>query len=781
MKGAGHPARTSTPLGWRLHAALIAPALAFFSPALFFGRALYLRDNGLYFFPHKALIADALRHGRLPQWNPFEYGGVPLLADPNFNAFHPLSLLTDLLPLPWGFSLFVAANAVAAAYGGYLLSRALGLTERAAVVAALCYAWSGPFVSLLESGQAVAPAMLPWMCWAGAWGASRGARGMAAVAGAAALTLLAGTPEIGACALALGFLVALGETDKKSAAAARYLFSIGLGAGLAAIQLAPAALFLRHSSRAGGWTFREATQYSLHPLRLLNLAFPFFAGSVDAPGAISWSSEPALAQPYVQEIYAGAVPLLLAGAGLFAAGGRRRAWLVVPAALLVPLALGRYTPLYHALWDVLPPLRVVRFPEKLIVPLALAVAVSAGAGWTHALGWLERATVPAFRALASAWVTATVFCFGALTLFMAGPYATAKLGEARADCLLATLVPSLATELALASLALLALLLGATGKLKLPRAALVGAALLAVDLALPAARMDFTIPSAELTQPSPVDDVLRRDAAAPAWTFRVDAGHRASPADVERAGDADWPRPRKLFWLRHLALFGAGAALDGVYQDRGYSGFTPGALKALYTSADPAAVYALLGVRYAVEYGTAGGLDYARFGFTPMPKSPTDLVRLWRNAAARPKARLVAHVAGDHGLPSCDAVWLPAAARALAPPAAKDCADTRVPEGTAEVLRYEPERVEVSVDARAPALVLLNDTWDAGWSATVDGAKVISLAAFGALRAVAVPAGTHVVEWRYRTPGLAAGAAVSLASLALLALLLFWPRRAKAE
>ncbi len=143
------------------------------------------------------MIAESLRGGRLPEWNPFEFGGLPLLADPNFNVFHPLSLLTELLPLPWGFGAFSLACAVLAAYGARALGRSLGLSHAGALVCGLLFAWSGPTVSFLLSGQAVASCTLPWLCAAGArLGRERkvGALLLCSVAGA--LQFLAGSPRL---------------------------------------------------------------------------------------------------------------------------------------------------------------------------------------------------------------------------------------------------------------------------------------------------------------------------------------------------------------------------------------------------------------------------------------------------------------------------------------------------------------------------------------------------------------------------------------------------------
>jgi uncharacterized membrane protein YfhO len=73
----------------------------------------------------------------------------------------------------------------------------------------------------------------------------------------------------------------------------------------------------------------------------------------------------------------------------------------------------------------------------------------------------------------------------------------------------------------------------------------------------------------------------------------------------------------------------------------------------------------------------------------------------------------------------------------------------------------------VEVDAAAPALLILSEAWDPGWSATVDGQPAPVLLADHILRAIPVPAGQHSVELRYDPPYLRAG--LLLAGLSLLA------------
>jgi hypothetical protein len=81
-----------------------------------------------------------------------------------------------------------------------------------------------------------------------------------------------------------------------------------------------------------------------------------------------------------------------------------------------------------------------------------------------------------------------------------------------------------------------------------------------------------------------------------------------------------------------------------------------------------------------------------------------------------------------------------------------------------------------------PGLVVLADQAAPGWSVTVDGRAAHPLQYDSVLRAVAVPAGTHAVVWRYRTPGLTVGEAATGAGVLLLAMWMLAPwawRRAR--
>lgn len=103
--------------------------------------------------------------------------------------------------------------------------------------------------------------------------------------------------------------------------------------------------------------------------------------------------------------------------------------------------------------------------------------------------------------------------------------------------------------------------------------------------------------------------------------------------------------------------------------------------------------------------------------------------------------------------------------------AAKPSADTALKGREAKILEYLPGKISVQSETTVPSLLFLADCWYSAWSATVDGAPAPVLRADLAFRAVPVPAGSHVVEFKFHNPQVVRAwqlGALSLAALALL-------------
>jgi uncharacterized membrane protein YfhO len=56
----------------------------------------------------------------------------------------------------------------------------------------------------------------------------------------------------------------------------------------------------------------------------------------------------------------------------------------------------------------------------------------------------------------------------------------------------------------------------------------------------------------------------------------------------------------------------------------------------------------------------------------------------------------------------------------------------------------------IGTESTAPGILMVNERWHPDWQVSVDGKQVELLRANLLMRAVAVPSGTHSVEFRYR-------------------------------
>jgi hypothetical protein len=105
---------------------------------------------------------------------------------------------------------------------------------------------------------------------------------------------------------------------------------------------------------------------------------------------------------------------------------------------------------------------------------------------------------------------------------------------------------------------------------------------------------------------------------------------------------------------------------------------------------------------------------------------------------------------------------------------------TDVPPGprTISAVKLEMGLNEARLDVDAPSggVVVLAQQDAEGWSATVDGTAVETLAANGIFRSVHVEKGRHIVVWKYRPISLFIGAVMTLITLSAMSLFLFVKR-----
>ncbi|HEY2294131.1 MAG TPA: hypothetical protein VGM86_25800, partial [Thermoanaerobaculia bacterium] len=159
--------------------------------------------------PSLERVRDAFEKGRWPLWNRFTGAGMPLLADPQSQAFQPLVLLGYPLPLPRAAGVVAALRVLFALVFGFLWMRRQGLGEAPALAGALAFGLGGFLLLWLGWPIANSAALLPLVLYGIARCDDPGGRRDALLLALGTLSLLlGGHPEtiLYALAVALAFL-----------------------------------------------------------------------------------------------------------------------------------------------------------------------------------------------------------------------------------------------------------------------------------------------------------------------------------------------------------------------------------------------------------------------------------------------------------------------------------------------------------------------------------------------------------------------------------------------
>jgi hypothetical protein len=262
-------------------------------------------------YPLRAAVWLAYRDGELPSWNGSIFSGMPLLPTYQAGAFFPLMLVLAPLPPFVAFQLLVLLSLATTAALSFVYVRTLGAGPLGAYVSALCFSL-GPYVvdHLGDTPTLTAlPALLLALLALEHHLRRRGAAGMAGLALASALLLLAGSPEATKAGAALLFgRLLLGHALARQAQApplGATIVALLASVLLAAPQLLPTLL-----------AAREAGPPASGPLLSVSIPVPGFAGLVLR--YVSHSPAPALVTAALP-LLATQLPARAFGLGLAAA------------------------------------------------------------------------------------------------------------------------------------------------------------------------------------------------------------------------------------------------------------------------------------------------------------------------------------------------------------------------------------------------------------------------------------------------------------------------------
>lgn len=724
-------------------------------------------DAKNHFYPMIRWLAARLAAGEWPLWMPEHFAGHPTLSDPQSCVLSPAWLglaLIDSAPSMRAADavllgcLLVGGLAVAA------LALRRGWHPAAAVLAALVLMFGGSamarlqHVLLVQSYAFLAVALLALEA-----ALDRPTAGRAALAGLAAGLLAVGRDHVAWLGLFLLAAVAVAAVataprpraylaDRAGAAAVAAVAAIAVVAVPVALTLGFAAV-----SNRPAFDFAEAAMRSLPPSALLTLAVPDLFGTLSRPVDYWGPGSPAWGPPWgpdraTVQLYMGAIPTVLVvwvglmRGGLLRPGGRL--FLALLAAALV-YALGRYTPLYRVVFEVVPGADLFRRPADATYLLGIAWALSAG--WlAHRV--LRDGVAPAGRARRAAEAGAALAVLASAAALAA---ARGRLPET---------LPALAEAAAAIAVAVAAVLWIARrppGRRALPLA--VAGLLMLLDYGLLTAgtRLNAHAPDLYAVLEHPEDDAIAR-----ALTARV-AGIEATdgPVRVEILGlGGAWQNASLVLGVEDtlgynpLRLAGyetaTGADQNSHLPERAF-----GSLMTAYDS--PFA--RLLGLRVLALGAPIETIDPASAAAAGPPER-VGKAWLYTLPPAVPRALFVA--AGD-ARPHDPAALLRSGAlpdldwrrQALIDP----LPDRPAPPGgagAATIVERTASTIDLDVDAGTAGFVVLHEKAFPGWTVTVDGAARPLLRADVLFQAVAVEPGRHRVRFAFRPLGALLGGLV---------------------
>ncbi len=763
-------------------------------PEIAGARLLVFRDAQITHWPWRRVAAASLAAGEVPFINASASGGQPLLANPNAVLLYPSFLLERVLAPGAAFNLHYLLHVLWAFFGARALARRLGLSDGAAFLSGVAFAFSGMMLSYGSAfmNSIAAAAWLPWCAaafldLARARGGRLRARAAVAAGLGLGLQLLAGEPAISLLTLVFsGFLVLAASLSAPAPERARRLLG-GAGAclGAGALALCFAAPLLFPLRAVFPLTYRGQHLYSERAFgaaafsasRAAEWLLPRTGGSPELlGGGANWLRSVAQEEfVYIWCVTFGVVPLLL----VLLAGLRRPFWdrrsvaLAAGGLASLALAFGFSLPFYRLIYSV-EFLRKLRYPIKFYLLTTLCVALLAGLA-AEALGRRRNgkreavAIVGALALFAAAWALAAP---GGFLDRVAGPMAQSITenpsafldvfrGLVRGDALIG------------AGLALMLALILRRGVPEPARGLGFLALISAFAWGLP------------LFVSSPTRDLAR----APALSHRVRGPGRlyVSPRlprfdmGTARGEGAEGlqrsSRVARILVEELVPATGASFGLRYLFEndpDGSYGYFNRLASEAAdaSTPAERDRLLALYGVRWALATGPdehplfhpATGFEVAgqRLVLFENPRPVAELRwagRAWTRSAL---SETIALVRSEKFDPQGD----------IAVPGRRNEDPEQDPvSGALSAATVGADRAGATVEAQGPGHVIFSRTYFPAWRARVDGQAAPVLVANARDLAVAVPAGRHRVEFEYDRSPFRRGVALQAGALLVAAIL----------
>jgi hypothetical protein len=723
------------------------------------GRVTIPYDAKAHFQAQLAFLSNALHDGQSPFWTPNVFGGSPQIADPQSLIFSPAILLAWLVDDPSirALDTFILGLLGLGGLCIMLYFRDRNWHPAGAMVAGLAYAFGGAAAWRIQHvGQVMSFAQFGITLWLLARAMDRSSIRYGILAGLSGGLMIVKPDQValfGVYILA-AFVIhhVLSQQDRKRAfrAGLRPILAGTVAAALlAGGPLIMTVLFAEASQRAE-ISYSEAVRGSLHPASLLTGIIGDLFGAGDTkvdywgPSSSVWKPGALNLAQNMGEIYFGALPvvaILTIGVTRGLIFTREIRFFTVALIVMLIYALGKYTPGFRLMYDLVPAVKAFRRPADATFMIGGLGAIVGGYLIHHIMTErLVKATLPKI-------IYKTSVLAGCFALALLFAWQVNRIGVALKPMLIAACLVG-------AGLVVLRLL-----QTEMRQSPVIAAAALALFMVI-----DLGVnngPNESTGLPANSYDVMnpetRNQTITLLKTRLAQANGPAQRDRVELLGIGfDWPNLGMVHGFDHVLGYnplrlkefveatGAGDTIAGPDQRR----FTP--LMPSYRSqfAD------LIGLRWIASSVPIEQVDKNLRPGDLKFVARTDDAYIYENPRAMPRAMFVRkwRIADFEDILETGK-WPDFDPRkeVLIDALPEDTTIAR-PTGPASVVikSYENTRVEIEVDSADAGFVVLNDVWHAWWRATVDGEEADILKANVLFRAVQVPAGKHTIVYEFK-------------------------------
>jgi hypothetical protein len=716
--------------------------------ALFFahfltGKAFLWEDFVYQWYPFRQFAASTLARGEIPLWNPYNFNGMPFLAEIQTEVFYlPMTILTlfvrdGRLDVFW-LQLANILHYWLAAAGMFLLSRSYGLRRIPSLFAGIAFGFSG-FLVLHAIHQVilVVVAWFPLITWM--FRRTLGSRSWLWVFGTGIVlghSFFGGSPQMSLffyffllCFVVFEVITGHGMRGllRRPALVAfvKSAVIVAVSFGIAMVQFLPTQEMSALSARAQ-ITFEKATEGSLGWSQLITLLTPKFFGSSSAHGANYWGPGPYW-HYWETCIYVGVLPLLLLVFAIWVLRSNRTILFLAGFALFALLySFGGNFVLFPAFFHGVPGFSSFRNPARMGVFVAFAASL-ASAFVLHHLGE-EHATRNAARHRRALFTVTG----GAAVLLVVGLGGTFDgiLGTPPPATVLPQMHKALGTSLALLAAGGAILWLMISRKAAMNWLGLFACTLLFIDV--------YVFSANHNTSPD-----------NPADHFRYAERITKFIKQQEGIFRVNIRNPQGLMMDRNQGM------VDQIFTMEGY---TPLVLRRVHPPTDnPSTMFDLLNVRFITVTDSVN----RQLVLEERPQVLARAHMVYNTRTMHSEEELLAALKESAFNPATVALVEGELPHQFATPT------TESPAWKADITEFLHNRIRISVSTDRDGLLVLSETHYPGWNAYVDGNSTPVYRTDFNLRGIVVPAGSHGVEFRFESNSFRLGLWITLATLAL--------------